>query len=245
MVVKRGLLPAISTALALVIAAAAPALGAFRASEPDPLMQQSLLRVQDMVTAGKTADYGPVVAVGWRQGTKPGELMGPLGIAIDRSGDIYVADSGNNRIVKYSTGGVAKKAWGKQGMGRGELVYPTAVAVNSQNEIVVVDRVHVQRFPPEGEVVAAWGKGGTGDGELNRPLGLAVDAQNYIYVADTGNNRVQKFDLNGRFVAKWGSAGTGDGQMMGPVSVAVNNKGNIFVLELENNRLQEFKVPAQ
>lgn len=74
MVVKRTLLPAISSALALVIAAAGPALGAYRASEPDPLMQQSLIRVQDMAAAPATSQVGAVVAVGWRQDAKPGEL---------------------------------------------------------------------------------------------------------------------------------------------------------------------------
>ncbi len=74
MVVKRSLLPAISTALALVIAAATPALGAYRAAKPDPLTQESLIRVQDMATAPATSKYGPVVAVGWRQGARPGEL---------------------------------------------------------------------------------------------------------------------------------------------------------------------------
>ena len=75
MVRKSRLLPAISTALALVMVAAVPALGAYKAAKPDPLVQTSLLRVLDIATAGKTAKYGPVVAIGWRQGTKPGELF--------------------------------------------------------------------------------------------------------------------------------------------------------------------------
>jgi DNA-binding beta-propeller fold protein YncE len=79
----------------------------------------------------KFSKDGKFVAKWGRQGNKPDELMGPLGIAVDRNSDIYVADSGNNRIVKYSTGGVAKKAWGKQGMGRA-VPLPTAVAVDPQ-----------------------------------------------------------------------------------------------------------------
>lgn len=68
-------LPAIAMAFALVLVAAVPVLGATRAAEPDPLVKDSLLRVLDMATAGKTAKYGPVVAVGYRTGTKPGELF--------------------------------------------------------------------------------------------------------------------------------------------------------------------------
>ena len=75
MVIKPRLLLVISSALALVMAAAAPTLGAYGEATPDPLVQEDLLRVEDIATAGKTASYGPVVAVGWRESAKPGELF--------------------------------------------------------------------------------------------------------------------------------------------------------------------------
>jgi hypothetical protein len=75
MVVKPRFLPAVATALTLVLAAAAPVLGAYKAAQPDPLVKDALLRVLDMATAGKTAKYGPVVAIGYRKDTKPGELF--------------------------------------------------------------------------------------------------------------------------------------------------------------------------
>ncbi len=74
MVVKRTILPAVSMGLALLIGAASPVLGIYRASKPDPLVQQSLVRVHDMATAPKTSAYGAVVAAGWRQDAKPGQL---------------------------------------------------------------------------------------------------------------------------------------------------------------------------
>ncbi len=75
MVVKPQFLPAVATALTLVMAAAVPSLGAYKAAQPDPLVKDALLRVLDMATAGKTARYGPVVAIGYRKDTKPGELF--------------------------------------------------------------------------------------------------------------------------------------------------------------------------
>jgi hypothetical protein len=75
MVVKPRFLPAVATALTLVMAAAAPVMGAYKAAQPDPLVKDALLRVLDMATAGKTAKYGPVVAIGYRKDTKPGELF--------------------------------------------------------------------------------------------------------------------------------------------------------------------------
>jgi hypothetical protein len=75
MVVKPRLLLVISSALALAMTAAVPVLGAYKAAQPDPLVKDALLRVLDMATAGKTAKYGPVVAIGYRKDTKPGELF--------------------------------------------------------------------------------------------------------------------------------------------------------------------------
>jgi len=74
-VVKRRLLLAITVALTLAMTAAAPVLGEYRSANPDPLAQEELLRVQDIAATGKTRNSGPVVAVGWRQAAKPGELF--------------------------------------------------------------------------------------------------------------------------------------------------------------------------
>jgi hypothetical protein len=75
MVVKRRLLLAITAVLAVALSGAVPVLGAFGPSQPDPLVQDDLIRVQDVAVVTKTAGVGPVVAVGWRQAAKPGELF--------------------------------------------------------------------------------------------------------------------------------------------------------------------------
>jgi hypothetical protein len=75
MVVTRRLLLAISAALAVMLSGAVPVLGAFGPSQPDPLVQDDLIRVQDAAVVTKTGGVGPVVAVGWRQAAKPGELF--------------------------------------------------------------------------------------------------------------------------------------------------------------------------
>lgn len=75
MVVKRRLRLAVTAALTLVMAAAVPAFGEYGPADPDPLAQEELLRVQDIAATGKTRNSGPVVAVGWRQAAKPGELF--------------------------------------------------------------------------------------------------------------------------------------------------------------------------
>ena len=75
MVVKRRLRLAVAAALTLAMTAAVPVLGGYGPANPDPLAQEELLRVQDIAATGKTRNSGPVVAVGWRQAAKPGELF--------------------------------------------------------------------------------------------------------------------------------------------------------------------------
>jgi hypothetical protein len=74
MVVKRGHLLAIGTALTLAVSIAFPVVGAFEPSSPDPLVEENLLRVEDIAVTGKTARRGALVAVGYRQAAAPGEF---------------------------------------------------------------------------------------------------------------------------------------------------------------------------
>ena len=99
MVVTRRLLLVISTALALVMTTAAPMLGAYGPSQPDPIVQQDLLRVHDIAVVGKTAGVGPVVAVGWRQAVKPGELFVAFSINGGRS---YLKKNGTMREFRVA-----------------------------------------------------------------------------------------------------------------------------------------------
>jgi len=64
-------------------------------------------------------------------GSGDGQLLSPYGIAVDRSGNIYVADTGNNRIQKYDSKGTFITKWGKAGRGEGEFHSPYGVAVDS------------------------------------------------------------------------------------------------------------------
>jgi hypothetical protein len=102
MVVKRRLLLAITAALTLAMTAAAPALGGYRSANPDPLAQQELLRVQDIAATGKTQRSGPIVAVGWRQASQPGELF--VTYSTD-GGSSYLKKDGSQRSFRVAGDG--------------------------------------------------------------------------------------------------------------------------------------------
>ncbi len=102
MVVKRRLLLAIASALALVMTAAAPMMGAYKEAAPAPLRQGGLLRVKDIAANGNTAD-GSIVAVGWHESSKPGQLY--LAFSLDGGKDYRRT---NDKLRRYRVVGVPK-----------------------------------------------------------------------------------------------------------------------------------------
>jgi DNA-binding beta-propeller fold protein YncE len=152
----------------------------------------------------------------------------PRGLAVDESGNVYVADSGNHRIVKLSTEGDVLLAWGSEGEGAGQFVEPFDVVVNAQGEVIVLDAVahRLQRFGADGEFVAAFGR----EMAFYRPRGLGIDSLGNLYVADTGGVRLLKLSADGRQLMQIGGADEeiGPGQ---PTDAAVAPTGTIYLIE--------------
>ncbi|MEW5802681.1 MAG: CARDB domain-containing protein [bacterium] len=166
----------------------------------------------------------------------------PIGVAVDSSGNVYVVDSANSRVQKFSPEGVLLVKWGSNGSGDGQFFIPTGIAVDSSGNVYVADRVKhlIQKFSSEGIFLAKWGSEGSGDGQFFSPNGIAIDNSGNVYVADSDNHRIQKFSSEGVFLAKWGSNGSGDGQSSWPTGIAVDSSGNVYVADSDNHRIQKF-----
>jgi|SRR5215204_5448201 len=82
-----------------------------------------------------------------RFGTGDGEFDRPRGIAVDSDGNVYVADSGNNRIQKFNSTGVFLDKWGQRGNDAGQFIKPAHVAVDSNNDIYVTEDFRGVLFP--------------------------------------------------------------------------------------------------
>ncbi len=117
----------------------------------------------------------------------------PQGIAIDASNNVYVADTGNNRIEVFTSGGVFVTKWGTAGSGNGQFSSPTGVTAAGGN-VYVADsgNSRIQSFTSTGTFNEAFGTSGSGDGQFSSAQDVAADAFGNIFVADTGNDRVQK-----------------------------------------------------
>ena len=196
-----------------------------------------------------------------------GEFASPNGISVDPSGNVYVADTGNNRIQKFSSNGAFIAKWGttcdlqlnigctNSGTqpsshlheGDGQFNSPTSAAVNpSSGNVYVVDTGNnrIQEFTSSGIFIKKWGSSGSAEGEFIGPTGIAVSASSgNVYVADYGNNRIQVFKRDGTFITVWGSSGFGAYQFNGPKSIAVDpSSGEVYVTDIFNNRIQSFDL---
>lgn len=179
-------------------------------------------------------------ADGGASGSADGHFDKPRGVATDADGDIYVADTRNYRIQKFSPDGEFIGSWGTRGTGNGQFWDgPYDVVVDSHWYVYATDPAfhRIQKFTNYGLFVTAWGSLGTGGGQFNFPRCLAVDAEDNIYVTDCNNDNIQKFSSDGDFLARWGSTGTGAVQFDFPCGVTVDVEGNIYVGDSINDRI--------
>ena len=175
-------------------------------------------------------------------GAGNGQFNTPVGIAIDASDNVYVVDTGNNRVQVFDSAGVYQSQFGTAGAGNGQFSSPRSIAIDSAGNIFVTDfgNNRVQRFDSAGVYQGQWGTAGLAAGQFNGPHGIATDSAGGVYVADTGNNRVQKFTgATGALIFAWGTAGSANGQFTTPFAVAVDASDRVYVSD-STGRIQRF-----
>ena len=166
-------------------------------------------------------------------GSGPGQFNGPVGIAIDKQGNIFVAEPGNHRIQKLSSRGKPLLQWHTVGSGIGERTQTGYDLGLDTSGNVYVSEPHpldtgdewIEKFSPVGERLARWGASGSGPGQFDKPWGLALDSKDNVYVVDVRNNRIQEFSPSGQFLAQWKGPSKG---FIATSKPAVDDQGNIY-----------------
>jgi RHS repeat-associated protein len=186
------------------------------------------------------------------EGSGAGQFSGPLGIATDAEGHVWVADSGNNRVQEFDGKGEFIRQFGSKGSGNGQFSLPRGIAVDAKGNVWVADTGNnrVQEFNAEGKYLSQFGSEGTGNGQFKKPRGIAVDAKGNLWTIEGGGSppaepRVQEFNAEGKYLSKFGSAGTGNGQFKGPEGIATDAEGHVWVADSGNNRVQEFNAEGK
>ncbi|MBF0592497.1 MAG: hypothetical protein HQL02_10465 [Nitrospirae bacterium] len=181
----------------------------------------------------------------WPKLEQPWYFSYPSGIAVDGSGNVYVADSANNRIQEFTSDGKFLAKWGSYGDGNGQFYGPYAIALDGSGNVYVADRDNhrIQKFTADGKFLAKWGNKGSGYGSFYTPSGIAIDGVGNVYVADTLNNRIQKFTSDGEFIATWGNTDINeneDERLYSPECIAVDGSGNVYVADVVNHCIKRF-----
>jgi sugar lactone lactonase YvrE len=127
--------------------------------------------------------------------TTPGDFARPSGMAVDREGNLYVADTLNNRIEIFDGDGKFIRTFGKAGDGPGYFARPKGVAIDSDNHIWVVDGMQdrIQVFDQEAQLLISFGGHGLLPGMFQGITGITIDKNNRVFTSEIFPGRVQQF----------------------------------------------------
>ncbi len=216
---------------------------------------------------GGAVGYGLVSTLAGKRRDQDGtgvnaSFNSPFGVAVDGSGNVYVADRGNHKIRKVSPSGVVSTLAGSGSQGSvdgtgidASFNFPIGVAVDGSGNVYVSDRGNnkIRKISPSGVVSTLAGSGfqgsvdGTGSAaSFNSPTGVAVDGSGNVYVADQYNHKIRKVSPLGvvSTVAGSGSQSSVDGTGIAasfdaPTGVAVDGNGNVYVADYGNHKIRK------
>ncbi|MBW1697204.1 MAG: hypothetical protein JRH18_02790 [Deltaproteobacteria bacterium] len=208
--------------------------------------------------AGFSGDGGPATDA---------ELKTPRDVYVDASGNIYIADTENNRIRKVDTSGIITTVAGNGASGfsgdggpatDARLNKPNSVCMDADGNLYIADALNhrIRKVDTTGMISTVAGNGASGfsgDGgpaanaQLDKPKGVWVDEQGNIYIVDTENHRIRMVDSSGiiNTVAGNGVSGySGDGgpateaALQKPLGIYVDASGNIYFADTLNSRIR-------
>lgn len=182
-------------------------------------------------------------------GTAPSQFNSPYGITTDPSGNVYVTDTGNERVQVFNANGGFSDEWGQEGFDDGEFQTPLGIGFGEDSG--GAQRVYVtdpdqnsasrkyRKFRTNGDVVASGNIGNvTG---FSNPAGVAVDSDQNTWVVDT-SGLVFLFDDDGDLVTSWEPGGSGS--LSQPEGIGIfeeNNRTFVYVADTGNDRVVKFE----
>ena len=218
-----------------------------------------LSRVAGNARAGYSGDGGPAASA---------QLNAPAGLAVDTSGNVYIADVQNARVRDVSAAGtistvagIGLSGYSGDGgpAGGARLGLPAAVAVDSVGDLYIADwgNAVVRKVSAAGTIITIAGNGSpgySGDGgpavnaQLNEPRGVAVDSSGNLYIADTGNRVIRRVSAGGTITTiagngTFGYSGDGgpasDAEITSAIGIAVDAGGNLYIADIYNQRIRK------
>ncbi|OGO32167.1 MAG: hypothetical protein A2Z16_02270 [Chloroflexi bacterium RBG_16_54_18] len=188
------------------------------------------------------------------QGQAPaGSFNQPWGIAVAPDGSVYVTDTWNHRLQKFTPDGEFISMWGYFGQAETPQAFwgPRDVAVDSNGRVFITDtgNKRVVVFDGQGNFLTEFGTTGSNLGEFDEPVGIAIDQAGRVFVADTWNQRIQVFTETSPNAftpsSSWDLVAWFGQSLDNKPFLAVDDKGNVFTVEPEGYRILWFGDTGQ
>ena len=208
-------------------------------------------RVLHLDMGGKILHEWGIFADGVNIPIGPGTFNEPWGIAVGPDGSVYVTDTWNHRIQKFTADGKFIMTWGFFGQGETpEAFYgPRGLATDAQGRVYVTDtgNKRIVVFDADGNFIAQIGGAGFQPGQFDEPVGITLDHNGTVYVVDTWNQRIQTFtpletDNSLTFLPdkQWDVYGWFGQSLDNKPFIAVNDNLHVFITDPEGFRVMEF-----
>ncbi len=222
--------------------------------------------IRKIAANGTVSNFAGTGLAGAADGKDSASFNSPLGVTVDGSGNVYVADYGNNEIRKITPSGVVSTLAGKAGVAgnadgldtAARFNLPESLTVDGNGNVFVADNGNneVRKVTPAGQVSTVAGNGspgkinGNGSGaSFNSPFGIAIDGAGNLYVADSGNNLIREISQAGQVSTFAGSgvkgssdAGAAQATFNTPAGIVVDVAGNVYVSDENNNIIRKIAV---
>lgn len=177
-----------------------------------------------------------------------GTFYEPWGIAVGPDGSVFVADTWNHRVQKFSPSGEFLKMWGYFGQAEAPEAFwgPRDVIVDASGRLLVTDtgNKRIAIFDTNGNFLNQFGSEGFDPGQFNEPVGMALDDQGRLYVADTWNQRIQVFEPDGAVgyspVNAWDVSAWYGQSLDNKPYLSFGSPGHLFATDPEGYRVLEF-----